>query len=248
MVFIRNLILYGFLIGLSLQPSIAIEDDSEENCPILPMKSLQEVEDKVTHLLKTKKDLKPKNICVVFDFHGVIVNEKEHQEKLSLKEGSVKMLQYLKDKDVSFLLTSAWIPFRDVIKGVVDLKLQDFFSVDPDHIAELKDFELGQKKKKFKGYKNGMVAALKYADSDSEADPYFRQKAHTIELCYLETEIKYILFVDDSKNNIEQFREDAGHIPHTANVNFEGLFLYHLRNPFSYKRSAREEKRNSCAL
>ncbi|MBA3813105.1 MAG: hypothetical protein H0X26_01220 [Alphaproteobacteria bacterium] len=188
--------------------------------------SIEAVENKVRSL--HIKGVKAEEICVVFDFHGVIVDQRVHGSLLTLKGEIKKTLQYLKEMNVPSIIATAWDDFNAVITaGIVPLGLQDYFDVNPNHIAAIEEFILGQNSRDFVGYQNGRVLALKKADSQ---DLYFRKKAFTVEVAYPSNDLKYILFVDDSLTNVEDFRKDAFNITHNGRGNFKKLVLYKINS------------------
>jgi hypothetical protein len=220
-----------------------IDEEESSYCPLRRISSIQEVGKKI-RALRLEKKVEPHKICVVLDFHGVIVEEAVHQKNLTIKEDIIKLFQYMQKEGIPYIIATAWaswdpeVKFNDVInEGIRALGLQDFFEVDPFHMAKMEELTLGVKKTKFKVYRNGRVVAIKHANSyarsqcDNSEDKYFRQKAYAIELCYPDNDIEYILFVDDSKDNLDIFKKDTNNITQTKSVNFQDFFLYHLQNP-----------------
>lgn len=163
-----------------------------------------------------REGVAPDKIVVVFDFHGVIVEQASHKQFLTLRKRVLETLQYLKNEGISTLIATAWDDFNEVIRdsnrAIFNTALPDdpttlreYFAVDPEGDAPLEKFSLGPDAMELQGYKNGRIVALKYKDSK---DPYFRQKAFAVELIYPEKEFEYILFVDDSKDNHLIFADD----------------------------------------
>lgn len=187
---------------------------------------IKEVEEKIRSL--RNKGVQPEEICVVLDFHGVIVEQEQHQPPLTLKGNIKEFLQYVKAERIPNLVATAWDRFDDVIKdGFKTLELQDFFDVNAENETSLNYHTLGPNKTMLEGYQNGRVVALR---SSWSIERYFRRKALAIELIYPQHQFQYILFVDDSKDNLRIFEDDTSLISHTRWKNFQDLFLYQLMN------------------
>lgn len=197
--------------------------------------SLKTLVDKIKAL--RAQGVQAKDICVGFDFHGVLVKETEHQENLTLNEGTIDTLQFLEGEGILPFVATAWNIFDDVINdGFNDnyedksknLGLQAFFDVTPGK-TESKYYTLGPDKKELVGFKNGRVVSLKYAWS---SDVYYRRKAYAIDLIYPDYPFQYIFFVDDSESNLKFFQEDNNHISSTRKgESFKEMYLYLLENP-----------------
>lgn len=190
---------------------------------ISPIESLEPVEDRVNCLLQQK--VNPHEICVVFDFHGVIVEQISHRPPLHLKKGVQNTLDSLKEKKIPILIATAWSDFNAVIHdGIIPLNLQSYFDVAEINV-ELREFILGSEEKDYVGYKNGRVLAIRNASTETT---FFPDKAFALELAYPNNNIKNILFIDDNKENLKKFREDAYAIKHTEARDFSGINLYHM--------------------
>lgn len=222
----RNIIIISFIshFFIFLSMSLAMVDP-------IPIDSIEEVGKKIKSLRKDG-GVKADKICVVFDFHGVIVEQEEHKPPFSLKGNIKNILQYLKDENIPTVVATAWDNFNAVIQeGIEPLGLKDFFDVDPNYTATLKSFTLGLNSMNLEGYINGRVVALKYKRKREalEEDLYFRQKAFAVEVCYQNNPLKYIIFVDDLEKNLKIFQEDSNELSHTGKPDFEEVILYHLQ-------------------
>lgn len=218
MVLAKRLILLSFICSFFVYslPSWAMVD----------IYSIEDVTNKVHSLLQEK--VKPEEICIVFDYHGVIVEQETHTPPLHLKGAIKETLEDLREKKIPSLVATAWPNFDAVIQGsIVLLGLQGFFDVDPTYNSQLKHFKVSNKEVKIIGYQNGRVFALKDANSSGL---YFRQKAYAVELAYPQNTFKYILFVDDSPVNLNIFLEDSFYIKSTENDCFTQLILYNLKS------------------
>jgi hypothetical protein len=178
--------------------------------------SIDEVEKAVGTLLQ--RGTKPEEVCVVLDFHGVIVEQEEHTPPLSLKGNIWHTLEYLQTQGVPTIVATAWDDFNAVIQeGIIPLKLEGFFGVDPHHTAVFERFPAG-----VEGYRNGNVVALR----DIGSEGYYRQKAFAAKVVFPDRFFKDVIFVDDSRGNLTIFQEDSQHM---ENPNCEEVILYHLQ-------------------
>lgn len=186
--------------------------------------SIEQVETHVRTL--RSKGVKPEEIGVILDFHGVVTNEQVHKTPLTLKGKIIDFLTYLQEEEIPYCIATAWDDFPAVIQeGIATLELAKFFDVDPKQSEKEEIFTVGQKGSvTLKGHKNGKVVALKHHDSQII---YFRQKAFSLEVVYQNFFPNYILLVDDGPANLKAAQED---FPQTV-YSDKTLTLFHLTTP-----------------
>lgn len=188
--------------------------------------SIEEIKRKVQSL--RKEGVNADEMCVVWDFHGVLTKQATHQLPLTLNDNVVNTLEYLKENNIPNVMATAWHNFNAVIsEGIIPLGLKDFFDVNPRN-AFLQDFEISADGRRISGYRNGNVFALKDNDRDSETT-YFPRKAFAVELAYPHNKFRCILVVEDSLGNLNKFRKDSLYMKHTENPDFESLLFYHFK-------------------
>lgn len=152
---------------------------------------------------------KGRQVAVIWDFHGVVVEEESQppapQEKLTeeearkplltLRKGSVETFEILKSKGIPFVIATAWNEFKPVLDEVIKLGLAELLDIDTSLISQkdwsvLEDFSLGQDKEgkplQFKGHRIGRLVSLKYAthfeDKDYETkNRHYCQKIYALE-------------------------------------------------------------------
>lgn len=204
----------------------------------VPIYSTKPLKEQVERLID-KEGVNPENICVIFDFHGVIVEQERHKLPLTLKGDIIKTLEYLQTKKVPYLVATAWDNFNAVTKdGSAVLDLTKYFGVRSNQETKSEKYSLGPYKNKveLEGCRNGNFVALRYPLNEEEAQKernkeehyYYGQKAFSPELVFPEHKITHLFFVDDSQFNFETFRNDFDKISGKP----ANLYLYLLSKLF----------------
>ncbi|MBS0271277.1 MAG: hypothetical protein JSR85_01345 [Proteobacteria bacterium] len=185
--------------------------------------SVKSVEDTVSSLLST--GIKPRDILVVWDFHGVITIEKSQKSHLTLNKDIPEVLNYLQQAKVSNIIATAWDDFNAVARSVDSLGLALYFDVDLTE-KPLEEVSLGRNGAvALQGYKNGRVVALKKLDDFTR---YFRHKAFASEWCFPNRDFKHIIFVDDSPENTKLFEKDFKRTIYYDKKNKKKLIIYYF--------------------
>jgi len=193
--------------------------------PPIPISNFDVVIRKVRMLREA--GVKAEDICVVSDFHGVVVNQKFQEDFMTLKGEIKDHLQYLKGEKVAFVIATAWNKFDQVRKSsVIRYHLNDLLQIDQDATTELQKFKLGKDGEiHLKGYINGKLISLKYDKEDLE-DSFFRQKAYGPKIMYEKQTFKYIFYIDDDEGNLAIINKDLEHTNHSKDTQ---VTLFHLR-------------------
>lgn len=219
MVFVRNLITLSFICSLFVCSSASW-------AMINTIDSIEKIKRTVQSL--RKEGVNADEICVVWDFHGVITKQATHQPPLTLNDNVLDTLQYLNENNIPNVIATDWHDFNAVIReGILPLGLKDFFDVH-SYAALLEDFEVSANERRISGYRNGRVFALKDAVLDS-GSIYFPRKAFSVELAYPDNIFKYVLDIDNSLNSLNNFRKDSFYIKPTENPTFQRLLFYHFK-------------------
>lgn len=161
--------------------------------------------DKVEECVRTLRTsgIKPGEIGIILDFHGVVTDQPHHKSVLTLKGNIKRVLNYFLEEGVGVTLATAWLNFTEFVEGVKSLGLSDYFGIDGDLESHSEKYLVGEENSLIvEGYKNGRAVALKYAE-DKGRDPFFRQKVHALEVTHPGQVFKYVIAVDDDKGNLK---------------------------------------------
>lgn len=175
------------------------------------------------------KGISPENIGVILDFHGVVTNQREHDDFLTLKGNIRKALAYLHEENIPFVIATAWSDLSSVVQAIDKLKLINFFPmIKLEAKPKFELVSLGKDKNvTLQAYQNGNIVSLKRVGSP---ETWCRQKAFSLERVYPDGQFEHVFFVDDSEHNTRVFEEDlrdTGHSP-------ENVMLYLLSEKHSY--------------
>ncbi|MBY0500382.1 MAG: hypothetical protein K2P93_00055 [Alphaproteobacteria bacterium] len=191
---------------------------------LIPIESIDEVGEHVRDL--RTRGIRPEEIGMILDFHGVVTDQPHHESILTLKGNIKNTLDYFSQERMPVALATAWTNFTEIVKGVKSLELSGYFDIEDDLEAHLNKYVVGKDGSLIiKGYKNGRVVALKYADYKGE-DRFFRQKVYALEVTHPGAVFKYLIVVDDDRGNLKIIKRDFPSTVYAA----QGceLILFHL--------------------
>jgi len=199
------------------------------------IESFEEAQNIIKNL--RSQGVQSEDIAVILDFHGVMCEEEAHLPPLRPKQGAREFLSYLKEEEgIPFVCATAWDDFNQVVEeGIVALELSELFEVNPAQETLLETVFLGKKQSvSLKSYHNGKFAALKEIKDEldpSQKEPWFRQKIFALEKIYPQKKFKYILAIDDGKNNLDIMQNDFPKTIYSKDKHFKELILLYLQKP-----------------
>src|SRR3990167_2507238 len=165
-----------------------------------------------------EKNIAPKDIGVILDFHGVMTDESNQSNPVKLQQGIMDFLGFLEDQQVSYAVATAWKDFDKFIQDIIELGLGEKLNVTKDTSESIK--KKTSKGSTLAGFKNGKAYALRKGLSTNQ----YPQKVFALEVAFPDRIFNHVIIVDDEKNNFKTFSQD---FPYTRYSEAE-LILYHF--------------------
>ena len=194
----------AFLVILGLTPMIGANDFTDQ--------TLKQVEEHVEKLLGN--GFTAEQILLVLDVDGTLTNysdpdDHKNDKPFGARGNATNFVTGMVNSGVQVVVSSAWDKFEDTLGRLEKIGLSEALNVNRNDIKCNNDeLELNNKIFKLNYCKVGFVASVMDVDFNSI---FYRQKAFAFKYVYPEmdmTQIKHVVFADDSGGNIKIFKED----------------------------------------